>query len=131
MSKSKRNYYMGDDTHDELVALSNQLHISIGSLVEIMIKEYKDQLGNKKTVEDQLISQLNVVRKLSSSIEKFVQFLVQMENLSSTLQGYDNFVSMEERINPAVQSAFYYLDEKEKAEFVRQTDSKVKRGEVL
>lgn len=131
MSKSKKNYYMNDETHDEIKKISEQLVVSAGTVVEIILAEYQDKVAKKKSSEEQLISQLNVLRKLSSSIEKNVQFLVQMENLSSTLQGYDNFVSMEERINPAVQSAFHYLDEKEKAEFVRQTDSKVKRGEVL
>lgn len=131
MSKSKKNYYMNDDAHEEIKNLGEQLDISIGSVVEIMLAEYKDKVARKKSSDEQMISQLNIIRKVSNSIEKNVQLLVQMENLSSTLQGYDNFVSMEERINPAVQSAMNYLEEKEKAEFVKQAESKIKRGEVL
>lgn len=129
--KSKANYYISYEAQEEIKMIGKQLEVSAGSVVEFLLAEYKGKIAKQKSTEEQVISQLNIVRKLSNSIEKNVLFLVQMENLSSTLQGYDNFVSMEERINPAVQSAFHYLDEKEKAEFVRQTDSKVKRGEVL
>lgn len=131
MMKSKANYYISYEAQEEIKMIGKQLEVSAGSVVEFLLAEYKGKIAKQKSTEEQVISQLNIVRKLSNSIEKNVLFLVQMENLSSTLQGYDNFVSMEERINPAVQSAFHYLDEKEKAEFVRQTDSKVKRGEVL
>lgn len=131
MSKSKKNYYMNDDAHEEIKILGELLDISIGSVVEIMLAEYKDKVAKKKSSDEQMISQLNIIRKVSNSIEKNVQLLVQMENLSSTLQGFDNFVSMEERINPAMQSAMNYLEEKEKVEFVKQAESKIKRGEVL
>lgn len=130
MVRSKKNYFLEEETQLLIAELSDRDGMSLGRVIEVAMESYDKQKNMEKDALNEIGSKINQMRSVISKMDETLEVVCEMQNLSAIVQGVEKFVSTNDEMSVAYEGALTHVKERKKANFIRHNHERLKKGEL-
>lgn len=130
MAKTKRNYYMEEETHDAISRLSDQRKLSNGDFISELVDLYENGELLRTKIETEQLSLLRTTKKMISDMYTNQAIEMNVLNTICEINDYSNFVSIDEQKSVPFAESEKHVQQLQHAKIIKQLEDQKAQGQV-